>query len=48
MSHRRPLHYAQDNVALMFKAAAARYSHRPWNRVSDDVYDPAWDVANYR
>lgn len=48
MSHRRPLHYAQDNVALMFKAAAARYSHRPATRVRVDGEDPAWDVATYR
>ncbi|CAM2996755.1 long-chain fatty acid--CoA ligase [Propionibacterium acidifaciens] len=48
MSHHRPLHYAQDNVALMFKAAAARYSHRPATRVRVGDEGAVWDIATYR
>lgn len=48
MSHHRPLHYARDNVALMFKAAASRWSHRPATRVLVGDGPPAWDVATYR
>lgn len=48
MSHYRPLEYPRDNVALLFKAAAARYSHRPATRVRTDGQHPAWDVASYR